>query len=315
MAIGENKKITGSLTLEDRFQTTIYDDILTISGANISLLDPAGEIFTDKGNDTVTVSNSTITNNSETGAELMFSMGSGDDSLGKKATDIYIYSPSAKYIGVYTTDDTGAITGFDGVFSTENALMQVGLGDFTADGVSDLLLRTADGYLGFYANGAFTAVQGLGTEWSVEALGDVNGDGTTDIVIAHANGGYVGTYLIGKDGSITWGDLGSTEGGIEIVGAGDFNADGTDDILVKSGSYYGAWLCGNGSVTGFFGIGTFDATVQDIADYNADGIDDILFRTADGIIGAALITGADASTWTQYGALGSEWSTKGVGIL
>ena len=177
------------------------------------------------------------------------------------------------------------------------------------------MLRTADGYLGFYANGAFTAVQGLGTEWSVEALGDVNGDGTTDIVIAHAQGGYVGAYLIGKDGSITWGDLGSTEGGIEIVGAGDFNADGTDDVLVKVGNYYGAWLCGNGAVTGFFGIGTFDAEVQDIADYNADGTDDVLFRTTDGIIGAALITGADASTWAEYGAIGNEWSTKGVGIL
>ena len=101
----------------------------------------------------------------------------------------------------------------------------------------------------------------------------------------------------------------------QIVGAGDFNADGTDDVLVKVGNYYGAWLCGNGAVTGFFGIGTFDAEVQDIADYNADGTDDVLFRTADGIIGAALITGADASTWAQYGALGSEWSTKGVGIL
>ena len=46
MATGETKNITGSLTLEDRFQTTIYDDILTISGATISLHDPAGEIFT-----------------------------------------------------------------------------------------------------------------------------------------------------------------------------------------------------------------------------------------------------------------------------
>ena len=31
--------------------------------------------------------------------------------------------------------------------------------------------------------------------------------------------------------------------------------------------------------------------------------------------GAALITAADTTTWAEYGALGSEWSTKGVGIL
>ena len=242
-------------------------------------------------------------------------LGLGKTAADKAMSDVYVYSASNKYIGAYVTDANGAVAGFESIFTGEAALMQVGLGDFNADGVSDLMLRTADGYLGFYANGAFTAVQGLGTEWSVEALGDVNGDGTTDIVIAHAQGGYVGAYLIGKDGAITWGDLGSTEGGIEIVGAGDFNADGTDDVLVKTGNYYGAWLCGNGSVTGFFGIGTFDAEVQDIADYNGDGTDDVLFRTTGGIVGAALITGADASTWAEYGALGAEWSTKGVGIL
>ena len=72
---------------------------------------------------------------------------------------------------------------------------------------------------------------------------------------------------------------------------------------------------GGGAVTGFFGIGTFDAAVQDIADYNADGTDDLLLRTAGGVVGAALITGADAITWAEYGSLGIEWSTKGVGIL
>ena len=81
MATGENREITGSLTLEYQYQTTIYDDILTISGATISLQDPAGEIFTDKGNDTVTVSDSTIADDSISGAELMFSMGSDNDSL------------------------------------------------------------------------------------------------------------------------------------------------------------------------------------------------------------------------------------------
>ena len=43
--------------------------------------------------------------------------------------------------------------------------------------------------------------------------------------------------------------------------------------------------------------------------------DAVTSRSADGIIGAALITGPDSTTWTQYGALGSEWSTKSCGIL
>ena len=81
MAAGETKNITGYLSLDDRYQTTIYDDILEIIGATVTLNDPAGEIFTDKGNDTVTVTNSTITSSSETGVEHIFSMDEDNDFL------------------------------------------------------------------------------------------------------------------------------------------------------------------------------------------------------------------------------------------
>ncbi len=242
-------------------------------------------------------------------------LGLGVTAANKAMPDIYVYNADAKYIAAYVTDDTGAISSFESIFLGEGALMQVGIADFNADGVSDLLLRTADGFVGYYANGAFAEVQGLGTEWTVAALGDVDGNGRADVIIAH-EAGYVGAYLIGNDGSISWADLGNLDSNTAIVGAGDVNGDGTDDVIVQVGAnYYGAWICTAGAVTGFAGIGTFDATVQDIADYNADGKDDLLFRTASGVVGAALINGVDDTTWAEYGALGDEWSTKGVGIL
>ena len=81
MVNGENKSITGNFILTDRYQLTKYDDILTISNANITFLDPAGEIFLDAGNDTLTISNSTITNDSATGGLLALYLGSGDDAI------------------------------------------------------------------------------------------------------------------------------------------------------------------------------------------------------------------------------------------
>ncbi|MBQ4106251.1 MAG: BNR-4 repeat-containing protein [Lentisphaeria bacterium] len=242
-------------------------------------------------------------------------LGQGYTTSIEAVADIFVYNAEAGFVGAYITDDTGAVIGFESIYSGGTALRQIGLADFNADGVSDLLLRTAEGFVGYYANGTFAAVQGLGDEWSVAALGDVDGNGCDDIIIAH-EAGYVGAYLMGQDGSITWGDLGTLNGTAGIVGSGDFNGDGTDDIAFRIGrDFYGAWLCGAGGVIGFCGLGNFDAEVQDIADCNGDGRDDLLFRTAGGVVGAALITGPDSAAWTEYGTLGAEWSTKGVGIL
>ena len=129
-------------------------------------------------------------------------LGLGVTAAGKAMPDIYVYNASAAYIAAYVTDDTGAITGFETAFLGSGALSQVGLADFNADGVSDLLLRTADGFVGYYANDAFHEVQGLGLEWTVAALGDVDGNGRDDVIIAH-DAGYVGAYLVGADGSIS----------------------------------------------------------------------------------------------------------------
>ena len=287
----------------------------TVAEVILTITDPNHDYFGATGGWKVQADQTVEWQDLTTLGEGFAYLGLGRFTAGKAMPDIYVYNAGASYIAAYTTDDTGAITGFETAFLGSGALGQVGLADFNADGGSDLLLRTADGFVGYYANGTFSEIQGLGLEWSVAALGDVDGNGCADVVIAH-EAGYVGAYLIGTNGSISWADLGTLNPSTRIAGAGDVNGDGTDDVIVQVGTnYYGAWLCGAGAVTGFFGIGTFDAEVQDIADYNGDGTDDLLLRTATGVVGAALITGADATTWAQYGALGAEWSTKGVGIL
>jgi hypothetical protein len=107
-----------------------------------------------------------------------------------------------------------------------------------------------------------------------------------------------------------WSDLDTLSDSFEIVGAGDFNGDGTDDVLLKSGSYYGAWLVNNGNAVGWFGIGDLgSATVEQIADFNADGIDDLRIRTEGGDLGAELVMGPDTLEWHYYGSVGNEWST------
>ena len=71
-------RITGELTLTDRYELTANDDFLEISAAIITLDSPAGDLFTNEGNDTVTVTDSTINAQAE---NLSFFLGSGNDTL------------------------------------------------------------------------------------------------------------------------------------------------------------------------------------------------------------------------------------------
>ena len=106
------------------------------------------------------------------------------------------------------------------------------------------------------------------------------------------------SWLTQEDGSMEWADLDTLPDGFEIVGAGDFNGDGTDDVLLKNGGYYGSWLVQNGNAVGWFGIGDLgDATVEQIADFNGDGVDDLRVRTSAGDLGAQLVMGADTLDW------------------
>ena len=96
-----------------------------------------------------------------------------------------------------------------------------------------------------------------------------------------------------------------------IVGTGDFNGDGVDDVLLqKADGWVGAWLVENGSVDGFMGICKNTNSIEQIADFNGDGIDDLRVRTANGDIGVLYVNGADDTTWQYFQSVGSEWKTK-----
>ena len=106
-------------------------------------------------------------------------------------------------------------------------------------------------------------------------------------------------------------DLDALPEGFAVAGTGDFNGDGYDDVLLRNGTSFGAWLLRDAAVSSWMSLGDLeDMTVEQIADFDGDGIDDLRVRTSAGALGALLVQGEDSLKWQYYGNIGEEWSTS-----
>ncbi|MFG2329501.1 FG-GAP repeat domain-containing protein [Streptomyces sp. NPDC048604] len=139
-------------------------------------------------------------------------------------------------------------------------------GDFTADGLPDLVARqTATGDLYLFAgtkSGGLARTGKIGTSWkslTIVGAGDLNGDRHADLVARTATGDLYRYYGTGK-GTIGSGTkIGSGWGGMaDFVGIGDLTGDGKDDILgrTKTGDLYRYAGNGTGGIGSGVKIGT-----------------------------------------------------------
>lgn len=170
-------------------------------------------------------------------------------------------------------------------------------------------------------------------------VGDINGDGFSDVAMFHANltgprQGLVRIYLGGKtpdiagDGDISFTDLSVVDGPF-----GDVDGDGYDDVLLNSGGY-GILRGGPTVPTSFTVIDAADTVSLSGFDINGDGWNDILLSGANGLVlggpspmTTAGLTGltadstARALTWADYNGDGrvdfadGDSSTAGVFLL
>jgi sugar lactone lactonase YvrE len=203
----------------------------------------------------------------------------------------------------------------------------VGVGDFNADGNLDLVWEdqaTHQVAIWYQSNagqtGAFGAAgggcpctigfQNVGLQgssnWHVVAVADFNGDGVPDLVFQDpATGQVVIWYMTGPWGNIPLG-LAYVPGNDNlpwvIVGAADFNGDGTPDLLWQdptTGQMLVSYMGTQGttilsdtfldqSPTGWTCIGT--------ADFNGDGIPDIYYQNN---------TNYQVVVWMMTGAKGA----------
>ena len=205
----------------------------------------------------------------------------------------------------------------------------VGVADFNGDHRDDLLLRHGDGLVmswlgrtdgGFtnnYANAAW-----LDSSWQLLGTGDFNGDGVEDILWRQTSG-LVMAWICFDNGTFSTANIVNAawvNPSWQMIGTGDFNGDGRDDLLFRQS---------NGLLMNMLGhpIGSFNDNyakhqwlnpewqLADTGDYNNDGRDDLLWRNANGTVMTWLgqADGGYTNNYANVGWLDSNWALANSG--
>ncbi len=204
--------------------------------------------------------------------------------------------------------------------------------DFDGDGKDDILWRNDNGQFGgWLANGnggfAYNAAGGapiVSTDWHIVGGGDFNGDGRSDMLWRNDNGQF-GNWLANPNGGFAYNaaagvTMVSTDW--HIVGTGDFNGDGRDDILWRNvDGTLGNWLANpNGghsynAAAGAVQVST-DWHIAGTGDYNGDGRTDILWRNDNGQFGNWLANTSGGFAYNAAAgitAVDNSWKIVGSG--
>ena len=170
------------------------------------------------------------------------------------------------------------------------------LGDFDGDGKADVLLRHSDGTWRFHAMDGLSVATGVPVrltpklEWYWAGAGDFNGDGRDDVMLRRADGPWVYYPLDGSRVIVEergWANM-TRKLDWRVVGVGDLNGDGRDDMLLRRTD--GAWVYypmnGRRVIVEERGWANLprdtDWRMAGVGDFNGDGRVGVLLRHIDG---------------------------------
>jgi probable HAF family extracellular repeat protein len=212
---------------------------------------------------------------------------------------------------------SNAITCQGNVVAPDASWTIAGTADFNGDGKSDILWRQSSGTLALWQmNGSSITSSNAVTyqgntvapdaSWSVAAVADFNGDAKTDLLWRNTNGALAlwqmnGASLSSSSAVTYQGNTIAPDASWSVAGVGDFNADGSADLLWRqSGGSLAIWLMNgstvqsSGTITCQGNVVAPDASwkVVEVGDFNNDGNSDILWRNASGTMAEWLMNGS-----------------------
>ena len=186
------------------------------------------------------------------------------------------------------------------------------LTDLDSDKYDDVLIHDEKGSFGVVLDGAsykdiWHSEDAETNPWELVGAGSFGGN--EDKLIVKNESGHLYLWTNNDKTFNTWDwsqeEIGFLGNDWEYVACGDFQGDGTDDIVVRKLSDKGLWVWDNGDSATAHWVGTpgNGFSVEAVGDYNGDGKDDLLLREyTTGWGGLGYWASADANQWNDLNA-------------
>ena len=197
----------------------------------------------------------------------------------------------------------------------------IDVADVNNDQIDDIIAREAGMVVSkIVTNGISSEAKTIGQEldsWKAIAIGDINNDNQSDVILVEEDTGNVAAWLVDKGLYSDVRGVGKLVDNWEIAGMGDFNGDGSSDVLLKNTATGGVatWILEDGSYdsTAWVGTLTSDWDIVEVGDFNGDGTDDVMLQDASGNVAAWLIEDGAYKSVSGLGKVSGDWSIAGVG--
>ena len=193
-----------------------------------------------------------------------------------------------------------------------------GVSDFNGDGKADILWRdSATGAVAIWLMNGATVLQ-TGTVGTVASSWVIAGTGPNgQIFWRNATSGALALWDMNGFTVSQTHNLGAVANTWDVVGSGDFDGNGSRDLLFRNSSTgaVAIWFLTNGVVTSSASLGTVAAawSIDLTGDFDGNGKSDILWTNTNGARAIWFMNGASVASTASLGPVATTWGIQSMG--